>query len=414
MGDRVGGPGRTYRSRSARGRAFRSGLRSAVRVTPRRAAGSLAVLAAAAVVAACAPPPGPPAPPSPPTITRFFASAERTEAPVLAAVGWTIGDPNGDALRCRVDTDGDGTFEHVIDPCRSIDSLLAEFTTPGSRTLTLEVDDGDFPPVRAQTTVDVSPGPSETYEITLRIDPNMRPEFAAAFQGAADRWAEAIVAGVPDVPFEMGPINLFGFPAFSGIVDDVLIDARDVPMDGPGKVLGRAGAFAVREPKWQPYYGIMEFDTADLESLLASGRLDDVILHEMGHVLGIGANWLLTGQLTGMPFDPHYTGRAGVAAYQEMGGDFLVPVENDGALGTVFGHWRESVFRNELMTGYLNSGHQPMSRLTIAALADNGYGVDLSAADPYTLPAPLAGARAHQGERPHTDPIEPQIFTPSG
>jgi hypothetical protein len=362
-----------------------------------------------ALVAACAPPSGPPAPPTAPTITRFAAATTRTEAPVLAALGWSIVDPNPDALRCRIDSTGDGTFDREIIPCRSSDSVLAEFDTPGARTLTLEVDDGVFPPVESQVVVNVTPGPSETFEITLRIAPGMRDDFQEAFEAAAERWAEAIVAGLPDQYLDM-PVNLFGFPPFTGLVDDVMIDARDTAIDGPGGVLGRAGGFAIREGGgWLPYYGIMEFDTADLDRLASTGRLRDVILHEMGHVIGLGASWLLTGHVTDFPFDPKYTGRAGVAAHQELGGKRFIPLENEGGLGTVVGHWRESVFGNELMTGYLGTGLQPMSRMTIAALADIGYGVDLSAADPYLIPNPLA-TLVTPGDDLHTEPIEPGII----
>ena len=37
-----------------------------------------------------------------------------------------------------------------------------------------------------------------------------------------------------------------------------------------------------------PVRGIMEFDSADLAALEASGQFENVILHEMGHVLGCG------------------------------------------------------------------------------------------------------------------------------
>src|SRR5690606_4901993 len=138
----------------------------------------------------------------------------------------------------------------------------------------------------------------------------------------------------------------------------------------------------------------------------------DVILHEMGHVLGLGTNYLLIGLVDGFPFDPHYTGRAGVAAHQELGGDRYVPLEDQGGLGTAVGHWRESVFGNELMTGYLNQGSQPLSRLTVAALADLGYGVDLSAADPYSIPSGPAASRQEPPLHLHTIPIEPGIGGP--
>ena len=373
----------------------------------------------ALLVAACVPmpDPGPDPVPAPPVINAFSARSERTGAPVVATLGWQIRDANRDPLTCRVDIDGDGALETTVDPCTSTSSLLSQFDTPGSRTLTLEVDDGDFPPVRAETTLVVGDGPSESYQIDLRLDPGMRPEFAQAFADAAQRWEEVIVAGVSDEPLSIPGGFLGWIPAFDGTVDDLLIDARDTQIDGPGKVLGRAGGLVIRPDAWQPYWGFMEFDTADLDALDASGRLDEVILHEMGHVLGIGPSWLLTGRIADLLVDPAYTGRAGVAAYQELGGDRFVPVENDGQLGTVIGHWREATFGDELMTGFLTGPSQPLSRVTIASLADNGYGVDLGAADLYSLPDPLAALRVPHDEDDHlhTDwvpPFDPEDLTP--
>ena len=368
----------------------------------------IVVLVGLAVLAACAPPAGPPAPPSPPVISQFVVRSERSAAPVLATYGWQVSDPNNDVLRCRVDVDSDGSVEHDIVPCRSASTVLEQFDTAGARTATLEVTDGTSDPVVATTTLAVGPGPSEPYDITLRLDPSMRPEFRQAFTDAAQRWESVLVAGVPDVRLDL-PAGLFGWvPAYNGMVDDVLIDARDSAIDGPGDVLGRAGGLLIREPRWQPYYGVMEFDTADLDALAASGRLGDVILHEMGHVLGLGTNWVLTGFVTDLLTDPAYTGRGGVAAFQALGGARYVPLEDDGGLGTVVGHWREATFGDELMTGYLGGRPVRMSRMTIAALADLGYGVDLAGADPYTLPTPAAAARAPDGdEHLHTEPLTP-------
>ena len=68
-----------------------------------------------------------------------------------------------------------------------------------------------------------------------------------------------------------------------------------------------------------------------------------------------------------------------------------VPVENTGGPGTAGGHWRESVFGNELMTGYLNPGTNPLSAMTIAAMIDLGYSVSLTAADAYSFTSALRG-----------------------
>ena len=50
------------------------------------------------------------------------------------------------------------------------------------------------------------------------------------------------------------------------------------------------------------------------------------------------------------------------------------------------GHWRESDMGREVMTGYLNlSVVNPLSAITVAALEDMGYVVDISKADTYTV-----------------------------
>ena len=60
--------------------------------------------------------------------------------------------------------------------------------------------------------------------------------------------------------------------------------------------------------------------------------------------------------------------------------------------GTADSHWRETIFGNELMTGYLNSGTNPLSAVTVGSLADLGYGVDLAAADTFGTPAPAVAS----------------------
>ncbi|MEM9648443.1 MAG: leishmanolysin-related zinc metalloendopeptidase, partial [Bacteroidota bacterium] len=63
-----------------------------------------------------------------------------------------------------------------------------------------------------------------------------------------------------------------------------------------------------------------------------------------------------------------------------------IPVANTGGSGTRDGHWREQVFDNELMTGFIDSGINLLSRMSVAAFEDMGYEVNYGAADVYTLP----------------------------
>jgi hypothetical protein len=198
------------------------------------------------------------------------------------------------------------------------------------------------------------------------------------FQQAADRWAQIIVGDLPDV-------------TYNGVaVDDLLIDASAMVIDGQGGILGSAGPDRFRSGSNLPYHGSMAFDSADLAMLESTNQLFSVVLHEMGHVLGLGTIWATKGLLTGAgTSDPEFTGAHATAEYNALFHTSVnsVPVENTGGSGTADAHWRESVFGNELMTGWLNSGiANPLSRITVASMADLGYQVNMNVADSYTPP----------------------------
>ena len=142
----------------------------------------------------------------------------------------------------------------------------------------------------------------------------------------------------------------------------------------------------------------MMFDTADLDALEAAGRLEYVILHEMMHVIGFGTIWtdigLLLNPATSGGTDPTFSGAnaiSNLATYNN--GAFYtgakVPVEATGGAGTRDSHWRESVFNHELMTGYLDTGVNPISATTIGSFQDLGYAVDVTRADAFNLATAL-------------------------
>ena len=206
-----------------------------------------------------------------------------------------------------------------------------------------------------------------------------------------------------------------------------MIFARFDSIDGPGKILGQAGPCLVRVSNGLSLVGVMEFDSADIATLNASSQLNDVMLHEMGHVLGFGTLWsfqvscLQLPSGTGSVLDTYFSCPKARAAFDSSGGlsytgaslsppgGNKVPVENCGASsptgcgqGTVNSHWREPAFVNELMTGYINSGPNPLSVVTVAAQEDLGYTVNYDAADPYvhtfTVSAPTGVAPVFMGD----------------
>jgi len=238
----------------------------------------------------------------------------------------------------------------------------------------------------------------------------------AAFDGAAARWSRVITGDRTDVVTNKAA-NACGVddPALSNfIVDDLLIFVSLVGIDGVGKVLGQAGPCFIRTSNKLTVIGIMKFDTADLPNMEANGTLNDVILHEMGHVLGFGSIWddpaknfLASASTTcGTPpppppacnppppgCDTHFTGSAAITSFDNSNGGntysgLKVPVEFCFGPGTADSHWREFVFDNELMTGFISGSPNPMSRTTIASIQDLGYTVNVSEADPFTIPAP--------------------------
>ncbi|MGD1861512.1 MAG: proprotein convertase P-domain-containing protein [Leptolyngbyaceae cyanobacterium] len=222
---------------------------------------------------------------------------------------------------------------------------------------------------------------TSNFAINVRFLGGLSASQRAVFEIAAARWSEVIVGDLAAATVE------------GTGVDDVLIDARGIAIDGPNGTLGQAGPTGLRNDSGLPITGIMEFDIGDLARLEADGGLLNVIIHEMGHVLGIGTLWNLNNLLSGAGSpNPIFTGMNAMREFATLSNSAAplpVPVANTGGRGTRDGHWRESVFGSELMTGFLNPAVNPISRLTIASLEDLGYRVNYAAADPYVLPTTL-------------------------
>jgi hypothetical protein len=231
------------------------------------------------------------------------------------------------------------------------------------------------------------------FTIIVRFpDSTLSASQKQVFQRAAARWSQIIIGDLPDVT-----VN-------GRVIDDLEITATGPYIDGPYGILGQAGPDGLRTTGTRlPYSGTMEFDSADLAMMEADGTFEGVILHEMAHVIGIGTLWQMKGLLQNIyTTNPIYVGANALKEYRQLSGNANaagVPVENTGGPGTALGHWRESVFVTELMTGYAENAGVPMpiSRVTVGSLQDMGYAVDYTKADPYVLPTVRAGAqRARQ------------------
>jgi hypothetical protein len=120
----------------------------------------------------------------------------------------------------------------------------------------------------------------------------------------------------------------------------------------------------------------MFFDVADLDFLDQLDLFEEVIVHEMGHVLGVGTAWANFGRTLRQDpnGNPYFNGKTANTHWNAEGGTDFLPIENMFGPGTRLSHWRESVLRNELMTGFINLGVNPLSRITAGSMRDLGYG----------------------------------------
>ncbi len=262
----------------------------------------------------------------------------------------------------------------------------------------VEATSSNLTPVRFLATgVAAAPAPAPTvgaYNITIRYLATATTRQQQAVARALARWQVVITNDLPDIPMTAAANACFtGQPALNERIDDIIIYVEFVSIDGSGNTLGEAGPCYIRSDTDLPVVGHLKLDAADLALMERSGTLDDVVLHEMGHILGIGTLWpdknLVQGAGT---TDPRFTGRAALAAYQGFGGTAAsIALENTGGAGTRDAHWRESTFGDELMTGYISGTPNPLSALTIASLADLGYGTTADAASGYTLSGSSAG-----------------------
>ena len=332
-----------------------------------------AALGPLALVAACTPPP---LGPLPPVVDHFQVAASGFTAPALVPLSWEVHDANNDVLTCRVDGDGDGTWDATVTPCPASGSRNVSAAV-GNHVARFEVAD-QASSVATTASYSVSSGPTEPYNIVAQQITTPDPRVTEAIDDAIARWQAVLARGVPDmaVHSDAGTCGN-GSPAFDGTVDDIHINVAVIPLSG---LMGEA-ASCVNGPDSLPRLSFIHIDQASIDWLYSHGYLGDLVTHEMGHALGFtGPTWWAYRQDAGTD-GFRFTGPRAMAEYSRLGGSGTVPLDNGG------GHWNETIFQSENMTCYLeNLTSHPLSALTVAAMADSGYHVDLAAAEPYTLP----------------------------
>ncbi len=183
-------------------------------------------------------------------------------------------------------------------------------------------------------------------------------------------------------------LRCLGISGYVGTVDDHMLFAHVDSIDGEGGILAVATYCYRRTSDGSPLLSATVIDEDDIEELADEDALVPVAFHEMGHALGFPGYWFYNDLVDTLDADdPHFEGELAIEAFDDAGGDDYdgekVPIQL-----RVYGHWRESVFGDEIMSPRVRVGTDklPVSAITLQSFADVGYEVDVSRADDYELP----------------------------
>ena len=259
--------------------------------------------------------------------------------------------------------------------------------------------------------VQVVPAGQDPFNIELVFVSDFTDARKDVMQQAARRWETIIIEGLRDVNFSANPHSLsFGDGAI--VVDDTVDDLRIFVYKDATVPVGMGGLSYVRSgnPTGLPAIGRVWIGAPFLtrrqreEPLWQEERLlRDLMLHEIAHVLGYGSLWRESGLVHELSGDTYFRGELAIQAFNVAGGEDYsgnkVPVVFGDLGGCSAGsHWRDDVFRGldrqfgaEVMEPVMEREHA-LSAITIQSLADLGYVVDVSRADPYKLPASISTA----------------------
>ena len=254
--------------------------------------------------------------------------------------------------------------------------------------------------------VRVVPSGDDPFNIELVILDDFTDAHKELFQQAARRWETIITKGLPDVNFSANPHRLsFGNETIT--VDDTVDDLRIFVSKVSTGPAGSARLSYVREGNPIGLTAVGQIKINPNSRVVSDDFERDLMLHEIVHVLGFAGiicepHDLFQGRSgapRGLSELPYFSGKLALQAFNAAGGANYSG--NKVPLDTWHGdHWDPLIFGGanrsfevEIMEPSPNVEHS-LSAITIQLLADLGYVVDVSRADPFRLPASISTMRS--------------------
>ena len=220
--------------------------------------------------------------------------------------------------------------------------------------------------------VGVQRAPSSRFRIELSYADDLSPCVRSTIDGAVGWWEKALTdnelaesepCGVDANALEISVETIF--QGLGGPIGGALASCIDS--------LPRAGTILLSEQAFLGWNRDPRFHSP------AINLMYQVVRHEIGHVLG------LVGLQDTLVEGDHFIGDRAVAEFRRLGGMAEgVPMEkNDRA------HWSNDELRGELMRPSIGLTELPsVSAITLGALVDIGWTVDMSAAEAYEVGQP--------------------------
>src|SRR5690606_12211175 len=120
------------------------------------------------------------------------------------------------------------------------------------------------------------------FQINLVYDATVTPAQKEIFQLAANTWESYILGYQPGI-------------SITGLTINASTPTLVAPPGTGSLGLANATAWVNQGGYRLTTAGFMQFDSENVDQLMAQGWFDEVVIHEMGHVIGIGINWVSNG-----------------------------------------------------------------------------------------------------------------------